>query len=70
MAEKRKKRDEKDYENDLASAMIVNATKRTEMLREKTMAAQGAQKDSVRILLLVFNILSKFFRRDHKENTL
>lgn len=47
LAEKRRKRDDKLYENDLASAMIVNAHKRTEMMREKTMALQGAQKDSL-----------------------
>ena len=47
MMEKRRKREEKDYESDMASAMIVNAQKRNQMLREKTMAMQGAQKDSV-----------------------
>ena len=49
MLEKRRKRDEKEFESDLASAMIVNAQKRSNMLREKTMAMQGAQKDSVKL---------------------
>ena len=47
LAEKRRKRDDKEYEGDLASAMIANAQKRSAMMREKTMAMQGAQKDSV-----------------------
>eukprot|EP00111_Clytia_hemisphaerica_P002852 TCONS_00008039-protein len=47
MLEKRRKRDEKEFESDMASAMIVNAQKRSNMLREKTMAMQGAQKDSL-----------------------
>ena len=60
MLEKRRKRDEKEFESDLASAMIVNAQKRSNMLREKTMAMQGAQKDSVRFGQFFFALFSEF----------
>ena len=52
MLEKRRKRDEKDFESDMASAMIVNAQKRSDMIREKTMALHDAQKDSVIFIYL------------------
>ena len=48
LEEKRKKRDDKDYEADMAVALIAMTEKRSAMVREKTLAVQGAQKDSVR----------------------
>ena len=62
MLEKRRKRDEKDFESDMASAMIVNAQKRSAMMREKTMALHDAQKDSVILFwtLILLHVLFFF----------
>lgn len=50
LAHKRRKREDKEYESDLAMAVITKASKAGALLREKTMALQGAQKYSVKIV--------------------
>ena len=45
LLQKQKKRDAKFQETEFVNAMIVNAQKTTEIMREKTMAMQGTQKD-------------------------
>ena len=46
---KMKKREEKQQENMFVNSMIQNAQKRGEMMREKTMAAQGGQRDALEV---------------------
>lgn len=57
LAHKRRKREDKEYESDLAMAMIMNASKTGALLREKTMALQGAQKYSVLFSITIFYTL-------------
>eukprot|EP00794_Sanderia_malayensis_P006079 gene6079-6782_t len=47
LEEKRKKRDEKQYEEDIAMSIITAANARSDMIREKTTLQKKTQKDSL-----------------------